>query len=95
MAMEEIKAKIEEAVAKLKADPKLMTQFKTEPVKALETIFGVDLPDDIINKVIDGIKARLAGEAAKNKAKDAANDVKEAFGDAKNIIGGFISGLKK
>ena len=93
--MEEIKEKIEEVVAKLKADPKLMTQFKTEPVKALEAILGVDLPDDIINKVIDGVKARLAGEAAKDVAKDAAKDVKEALGDAKNIIGGFFQGLKK
>ncbi len=95
MAMDEIKEKIEEALAKLKADPKLMMQFKTEPVKALETIFDVDLPDNVINKVIDGIKARLAGEAAKDMAKDAANDVKEALDDAKNIIGGFFSGLKK
>ena len=93
--MDEIKEKIEEVVAKLKEDPKLMTQFKTEPVKALEAILGVDLPDDVINKIIDGVKARLAGEAAKDFAEDAANDVKEVFDDAKNVIGGFFKGLTK
>lgn len=95
MALEEIKDKIEEVVEKLKADPSLMTQFKTEPVKALEKIFEVDLPDDIINKVIDGVKARLAGEAVKDGAKEAAGEVKDALDDAKNVIGGFLKGLKK
>ena len=40
-------------------DKKLQEQFQKEPVKALESILGVDLPDDVINQVIQGVKAKL------------------------------------
>ena len=36
-----------------------MEQFKKEPVKALEKILGVDLPDDVIEKIVDAVKAKL------------------------------------
>jgi len=57
--MDTIKELIEKAVAKLQADEKLLAKFKKEPVKALEEILGVDLPDDKIDALIDGIKAKL------------------------------------
>jgi hypothetical protein len=34
-------------------------QFEKEPVKAIEKIIGIDLPDDVIMKIIDGVKAKL------------------------------------
>ena len=55
----DIKAKIEELVEKIKGDEALQAQFKTDPVKAVEGLLGVDLPDDQIGKIVDGIKARL------------------------------------
>ncbi len=82
--MDEIKEKIEAVVAKLKSDPALMSQFKSEPVKALEKVLGVDLPDDIVNKVIDGVKAKLA-----------AGDIADKVDDVKDAIGGLFSKLKK
>ena len=56
----DIKEKIEEIVAKIKADPDFAKDFKTEPVKAVEKVLGVDLPDDIIEKVIDGVKSKVS-----------------------------------
>lgn len=56
----DIKAKIEELVEKIKNDDALQEQFKKDPVKALEQLTGKDLPDDQIDVVIDGIKAKLA-----------------------------------
>ena len=53
MAMD-IKAQIEMLVKKVTSDPALMQQFKTEPIKAVEKVLGVDLPDDVIEKVIAG-----------------------------------------
>ena len=82
--MDEIKEKIEAVVTKLKSDDNLMEQFKKEPVKALEKIIGVDLPDDIINKVIDGVKAKLA-----------AGDIVDKVGDVKDALGGLFSKFKK
>lgn len=57
--MLDIKAKIEEIVNKLKNDPKLMDEFKKDPVKALEGLTGIDLPDEMIEKVVTGVKAKL------------------------------------
>ena len=55
----DIKAKIEEVVNKVKSDEGFADKFKSEPVKAIEEVLGVDLPDDVINNVIDGVKAKV------------------------------------
>jgi hypothetical protein len=55
----DIKAKIDEVVAKVQAEPDLMDKFQKQPVQTVEGIIGVDLPDDIINGVVDGVKAKL------------------------------------
>ena len=56
----DIKAKIEEIVEKIKNDPALMAKFKEEPVKTIEGIVGIDLPDDQIEKLVDAVKAKIA-----------------------------------
>ncbi len=56
----DIKEQIKKAVESISKDKKLQEQFQKEPVKALESILGVDLPDDVINQVIQGVKAKLA-----------------------------------
>ena len=58
----DIKELIEKAVKKLQSDEELLTLFKKDPVKALEKLMGVDLPDDLVEKAIVGIKAKLATE---------------------------------
>ena len=55
----DVKEQIKTAVDKITKDKKLQEQFQKEPVKALESVLGVDLPDDVINQVIDGVKAKL------------------------------------
>ena len=55
----DIKEKINEMVEKVKGDPSLMDQFQKDPVKTVEKILGVDLPDDIVKKVADGVKAKI------------------------------------
>ena len=50
---------ITDVVAKLKADPSLLKNFAADPVKTLEGITGLDLPDDQINAVIEGIKGKI------------------------------------
>ena len=62
----DIKAQIEDLVKKITSDPALMKQFKTEPTKAVETVLGVDLPDELIEKIIAGVKAQIAAEGAQN-----------------------------
>ena len=60
--MEKINEYIEDVVQRLTKDDKLMDLFKNDPVKALEKVLGVDLPDDVVNGVIAGVKAKLTSD---------------------------------
>ena len=57
--MELVKKKIEEVVEKIRNDKNFAAKFQKDPVKALEGVLGVDLPDDHINAVISGVKAKI------------------------------------
>ena len=50
---------INDVLAKLKVDPALLTEFMKDPVATLEKKLGIDLPDEQIKQVIDGLKAKL------------------------------------
>ena len=50
---------INDVVAKLKADPKLLSNFAANPVQTLEKTLGIDLPDEKINQVIEGVKSKI------------------------------------
>ena len=56
----DIKAKISELVDKLKADPGLAAKFQKNPTAAIKDLTGVDLPSDQVEKIVDGIKAKLS-----------------------------------
>ncbi len=58
----DIKGKIEEIAGKIKNDPKLLKNFESEPVKTVESVVGVDLPDDKIQPLVEGVKAKLGGK---------------------------------
>ena len=51
----DIKEKIEELVE----NPAMLKKFNTEPVKVVEELVGIDLPDELIEKVVDGVKAKI------------------------------------
>ena len=55
----DIKKIVNDLVEKIQANPKLLQQFKTEPVKVVEELIGIDLPDDQIEKVVDLVKAKI------------------------------------
>jgi len=57
--MDFLKEKIEEIVEKVKDDKDFAKKFQNEPVKALEDVIGVDLPDDKINEIIMAVKAKI------------------------------------
>jgi hypothetical protein len=56
----DIKEKVEELAAKLQKDPALLENFQDSPVKTLEGLLGIDLPDDQLKPLVAGIKAKLA-----------------------------------
>ena len=71
----DIKAKITELVEKIKTDKTLQAQLKEDPIKAVESLLGVDLPDDMIEKIVDGVKAKLTAD----KLSDGLGALKKLF----------------
>ena len=57
-------------------NPALLKKFDKEPVKVIEELIGVDLPDDLVEKLIDGIKAKITAE----KVGDALEGLGKLFG---------------
>lgn len=71
----DIKEKISEVVEKITKDKDLKEKFEKNPVKVIEEILGVDLPDDVVEKVIDGVKAKLTVD----NISDVAGKLKKLF----------------
>ena len=64
--MDEIKELIRKLADKVQSDDEIKELFKKDPIKAVEKILGVDLPDDVVKKIIDGVKASITIEDAKD-----------------------------
>jgi len=71
----DIREKIESIAKKLLSDKKLMEKFEKNPVKVIEELLGVDLPDDLVNQIIEGVKAKIS---------------LEKVGDALGALGGLF-----
>lgn len=56
----DIKGKIDELVDKIKGDKELGKNFAKDPVSTVEKLIGIDLPNDQIEKIVDGIKAKIS-----------------------------------
>ncbi len=63
----DIKAKIEELVEKIKGDKDISAKFKKNPVATIEELLGIDLPDDQIEKIVDGVKTKISLDDIGNK----------------------------
>jgi len=72
---------IADVVARLTSNPDLIKNFISNPVQLLEKTFGIDLPDDQINKVIEGVKGQI--DLSKFDVKEAAG----LLGKLKGILG--------
>ena len=73
----DIKAKIDGIVNKVKSDPDIASKFQKDPIKTVEGILGVDLPDDVIKQVVDGVKTKVN-----------VDDIKDKLGGLGGLFGG-------
>ena len=55
----DIKAKVEELVDEIRKNPRMLKEFKENPVPVIEKLVGMDLPDDQIMKLADLVKAKI------------------------------------
>lgn len=60
----DIKEKIEEIVQKVKSDKDFASNFTKDPILAVESVLGIDLPDEKIKALVDGVKAKLTADKA-------------------------------
>lgn len=71
----DIKEKINEVVERVTSDKSLKEKFEKDPIKAIEDVLGVDLPDDMVEKIVDGVKAKVAVDSI----SDVASKFKKLF----------------
>lgn len=86
--MVDIKAKAEEIVKKAVSDKKFQEAFLKDPVKTVEDVIGVDLPNDQINQIITAAKAKLGASAAA-ALLDSDGDGKPDLGSVSKLAGMF------
>ena len=71
----DIKEKIQQIAKKLLSDKNLMEKFNRNPASVIEEYIGIDLPDEQVNQLVTGIKAKLTADQ---------------MGDALNKLGGLF-----
>ncbi len=65
----DVKAKVEELVGKVQKDPATLKDFQDDPIKTVEKLLGVDLPEPLVA----GIKAKLAAAGLGGKLEGLKN----------------------
>lgn len=71
----DIKEQIEKLAESVLKDEKIKDIFTKDPIKAVEKVLGVDLPDEIVEKIVDGVKAKITVD----QISDAASFLKKLF----------------
>ena len=57
--LDKIKDKVEDLVKEIQKNPALLKKFKENPVKVVEELIGIDLPDDQLKQVAELVKAKI------------------------------------
>ncbi len=65
----DIKGQIDKIVEEVSKNSNIKEQFEKEPVKVIENVIGIDLPDDVVMKIVDGVKAKMTIDGV-SKAAD-------------------------
>jgi len=77
-----IKEIIENIVEEITKNKNIKDDFEKEPVKVIERITNVDLPDELVEKVVDGVKAKITMD----KVADMADTVSDLAGSLKKLF---------
>ena len=69
----DIREKIEELWEKITADDGILDRFTDEPIKTVEELLGIDLPDEKLRELVAALKAKLNMEAVDDKLDNLAD----------------------
>lgn len=75
----DIKEKISEIVEKITKDKSLVEGFKKDPVKTVESVAGIDLPDGVVDKVVDAVKTKISADKVSGAVSGAVDAIKNLF----------------
>ena len=87
MDIKEIKDKIEDLVERIMDDKGLMSKFRKDPVATVEKMLGIDLPNDQMEKLVDGVKAKIKLEQLEDKFDDLDDKLEDKLSGA---LGGLF-----
>ena len=59
-----VKDKAEDILKEINSNPQLIEEFKKDPIKTIEKLIGIDLPDDTIKQIIASVKENITAEDA-------------------------------
>lgn len=87
--MDFIVEKIQEIVKEIRQDKNFAAKFKKDPLGTVEKLLDVDLPNEQIEAIVKGVKAKID--------LDAIGDLLDSDGDGKPDLGalGKLGGLFK
>ena len=63
----DLKEMVEKLVKQLQSDGGLQKQFQSDPIKTVEKLTGIDLPDEQLQPLVAGIQAKLAAAGLGDK----------------------------
>jgi len=86
----DIKEKIEDLVEKIMENKTLMGKFQKDPVGTVEGLIGMDLPNDQIEKLVAGVKAKIGLEKLEDKLDDLDDKLEDVL---ESKLGGALGGL--
>ena len=93
--LSEILDKVDDVVKDLKKDDDLKEKFKKNPVKTLEDLTGIDLPDEKVKRVVKLIEAKLDDADVEDKLADLADKFDDVGDELKEKLGGFLKKLDR
>lgn len=73
-----VQEKFNEAMERIKSDPDLARKFKEDPVKTVESVLNVDLPDEQVAGFVNHIKDKVDFSEIKSPS-DLFNSIKHLF----------------
>lgn len=71
----DIKEQIERVVQTLSVDRTLHEAFRLSPAEIVKKLVAIDLPADLVDKIVKGVQAKLAGD----QAADVFSSIKKLF----------------
>ena len=76
----DLKAKIEEIIEKIKGDNGMFERFQKDPEKTVRGVAGEDVPDNLLEKIIEGVKAAFSGGKIKETIENIGDKIGGIFG---------------